>query len=551
MNKYRMMGNDKEHFHYAEIEMSGSEDKGMVIPPRDPSRPAPVSVGRDAKQFIESLNISIGEQSFVKQARKWEDHVDRDANFVPFTAYWPTYESMSEAQRGWYFYWRNEVRYERYLRTDLSYIFLYVYELINGIGWKDPQDGYYMLMEVWGAYRSEFPRLDRYMGNWVADFVLVHQLDAAFADIAERVPHAISGDLFELELMHRFKADPVDLSIDTVDLLADYNVMGSKFYAQGGRADLEKYIPKVIALVDRYIVKKYDMRLVEMFHPGEVERRERYLFRGALYDASQFGRSVTIGVIALSHYAPLRAMITQLVRLTENTLRRLRGFKGQLRGIKVEDGINTLVVRYLERELGHGDDASEQAVPSVSIDAEKLAKLKRDSDRVRELLTVEEEMPVTDQVQERGRIRPGELEHVTVGGHEPKQPQGQDQSEDQGLVRELELDEGPELTQRDEMIQERQDETYTGEQAWNSEEMDAEWVELAEMLEPMHRRVLAALYEGAGSQRLMQLAAEYGSMPELIVEEINNAAMDTIGDLLIDGEAIADEYIPMIKHWMG
>ena len=44
-----------------------------------------------------------------------------------------------------------------------------------------------------------------------------------------------------------------------------------------------------------------------------------------------------------------------------------------------------------------------------------------------------------------------------------------------------------------------------------------------------------------------QIAEKAGSMPALLLDEINDAAMDTIGDLLIDGEAIADDYIDMLE----
>ena len=53
---------------------------------------------------------------------------------VEFMQYWPTYDVMSPAQQQWYFYWRSEVRQGRLLATDLSYIFVHVYELINLIG---------------------------------------------------------------------------------------------------------------------------------------------------------------------------------------------------------------------------------------------------------------------------------------------------------------------------------------------------------------------------------------------------------------------------------
>ena len=59
--------------------------------------------------------------------------------------------------------------------------------------------------------------------------------------------------------------------------------------------------------------------------------------------------------------------------------------------------------------------------------------------------------------------------------------------------------------------------------------------------------VLHALKAGPNRSELQQIAEKAGSMPALLLDEINDAAMDTIGDLLIDGEAIADDYIDMLE----
>ena len=86
-----------------------------------------------------------------------------------------------------------------------------------------------------------------------------------------------------------------------------------------------------------------------------------------------------------------------------------------------------------------------------------------------------------------------------------------------------------------------------GEQSWQWEVEDEEWQELAERLNPTHLEVLHALKAGPNRSELRQIAEKAGSMPALLLDEINDAAMDTIGDLLIDGEAIADDYIDMLE----
>ena len=540
----RGMSSDKHGFHYADMEMDGSDDQGMVIPPR-PAATADdqgLTPNEKVRRFIESFNIATGEKAFVQQAQQLAEYVEREADYAPFKRYYPQYDSMTESQRKWYFYWRNEVRYERYLRSDLSYIFLYVYELINGIGWQDPQDGYYMLMEIWTAYRSDFPKLDDYMGDWIADFVLVHQLDIPFAELAERVPHGIFGskDLYELELLHRFQQETIDFTLEMLAALSDYNVMRSKFYLGGGRKDLETYVPKVLAVVDRYLLAKHGQRLIDYLHPGEVEKRERVLFRGALYDSSLHGKRVKIGVVPLSTHPPLRAMVTQLIRLTENTLRKLHGFKGKLRVETVDEEIRLLVERYLEREYDAAQEAKRPR-PSVSIDTEKLAQLQVDSDQVRDWLTIEEE-------------------DVVIAAAEVKaDTRAMDEAADMELIQEPEqvekaadpADQVECSTANDSSEQRSESIAGVSVLAASAAGLDEDWTALAESLQPVHLQVLQLLLRDSGAEALFQLAGEHGSMPELLIEEINTAAMETIGDLVIDEEAIVEEYMNIVEQWLG
>ncbi|WP_160308935.1 tellurite resistance TerB C-terminal domain-containing protein [Paenibacillus sp. DMB20] len=76
--------------------------------------------------------------------------------------------------------------------------------------------------------------------------------------------------------------------------------------------------------------------------------------------------------------------------------------------------------------------------------------------------------------------------------------------------------------------------------------LDDEWQELAERLTETHLEVLFALKNGPDFAALQAAAERTGSMPELLIDEINEAAMETIRDLLVDGDAVAGEYRAML-----
>ncbi|AOZ92524.1 TerB N-terminal domain-containing protein [Paenibacillus crassostreae] len=491
--------------HMTEMELEGElGEKGTPIPRREAvpqverrstSIPAPPFLS-SFELFKAEIDVQKREHRFTKRARQLENHVEGIATYVPYMNYWPTYDSMTGSQSRWYFYWRGEVREQRYPDTDLSYIFLYVYELINGIGWKDEIEGYRLMSDVWMAYRERNLKLTSYLLEWITDFTLIHGLPMPYQDVYQLAPNELSGDELELELMHRFNSEPLDIPFSLLRRLSDTDMIKSKFYNECGDVLLQEYVPKVIALVDAYLAKQQGLRLIEIFYPGPPVEKERQLFQSATYDESLYGRFVSISVTRISQHAPLREYITQLIRLTENKLREHLNFKGRLRGIELEPEVDTLVSRYLERML-KTKTTPEREGPAVIIDEEKLAQLQEDSEFVRDILTVN--IDVEDNLSE-------QQEELSIPS-----------------INESSIH-------------------------WDITGLPEEWKDFADALNSSHLEVLYVLKQGQRLSALQDIANEAGTMPELLTDDINEIAMDTIGDLIIDGEEITEEYIPMLSQ---
>ncbi|OAB45616.1 TerB N-terminal domain-containing protein [Paenibacillus antarcticus] len=468
------------------------------------------------------------EHRFTKRARLLENTTESSAEFVPFMNYWPTYDSMTASQTRWYFYWRGEVRGQRYPDTDLSYLFLYVYELINGIGWKEPLQGYHMMVDVWMAYRERHRKLTSHLLEWMTDFALVHQLPISLHDAFRYAPHELSGDLLEMELKYSFETEPLDIPLSLLLRLSDVDVSKSKFYTEGGEQSMKEYVPKVFALVDAYLAKQQGLRLIEMFYPGPMPEKERPLFQSAMYDESQHGRSVVIQVSRISEHVPLREFATQLIRLTENKLREKLNFKGRLRGIELESEIETLVSRYMDR-MFMTTPVQERTGPAVVIDERKLAQLQQDSEFVRDILTVNLE-----------EVEDAEF----VVNHEDEGSQGADDGdEDTALC--------PNLSQHNlQGIEEAEVDGQPPESyiTWDVTGLPEEWVEFADALSAIQLEAIYVLKEGHDLSGLQNIADEAGTMPELLLDDINQIAMDTLGDLMIDGEELTEEYVPMLAQ---
>ncbi|MDT3426307.1 hypothetical protein J2Z22_001833 [Paenibacillus forsythiae] len=481
------------------------------------------------------------ESQFVEHARELADYAETSAEFVKFKSYWPTYGHMTGPQTKWYFYWRNEVRQGRYPETDLSYIFLHVYELINGVGWETPQHGYEQLCGLWEAYRGAFKRLDHYLGGWIADFSFVHELDISLRYIVLRAK-GLGGDLAELELMRCLASVPEQLTLPALFLLSDYDITKSKFYAGPGNEALERFVPQVVALVNAYVKRKHGASLLEMFLPGPPVTRERYLFRSAVYDISLYGYSVLVPVVRISKSPPLRSLITRLFRLTENKLRALMDFRGRLKGIQMDKDIEELVGKFLEREFRKAE--REDRGPDIVIDKDRLEQLRSDSDVVRQLLTVEEPELGPWEGKEQGN-EPGTA--VNSAGYETmireeRKPAGELQPSDRGAASEAGAVKPKGSGAIDELQPASDKPQMSGAAAGN------EWEALADTLSPLQREAVLALSGPEGPGALHRLAAAHGALPDLLIDEINEIAMDLLGDLLIDGEQLSPEYASMLHY---
>ena len=114
---------------------------------------------------------------FYRQGLLMADFEDDCPYNGTFKSYFPTYNAMSDRQLRGYFTWRTQVRRGTIEETSTSFAFLYLYELICGIGVDDPLDGFNKIKAFWDAYRAFEPGIDRFARVWLQDYAVFHGLD--------------------------------------------------------------------------------------------------------------------------------------------------------------------------------------------------------------------------------------------------------------------------------------------------------------------------------------------------------------------------------------
>ena len=327
---------------------------------------------------------NYGAQRFIKDALKYVARREKSAVFVPFMCYWPTYDSMTPDQRKWYFYWRGQVRGGQYLETDLSYIFVHVYELINNVGVEDGVDGYTQLFKLWTAYRTKYQKLDRYLMDWIADYLVVNKaaVDVSVFYAQAMEMKAFAGDP-DILLTRCATGSLASLPMDLIDRLSDYRPRKSKFYADGNSALMDRYLPLCMGRVDACLRQKKGKGILQSYHPDMATRSRRFAFQSALYAGE--AREIQLPpVVPYSQYPPLREFMTGIVKHAENDLRALKSCKSRLRGYALDNDVRAAIDAFIAEV--QSKIAGARAAPRFVVDLHKVSELTAESDEVRDML---------------------------------------------------------------------------------------------------------------------------------------------------------------------
>ena len=142
-------------------------------------------VPKEIKKMIESYQYSLPgsirrEQNFYLQGKlmgSYEDHYDGKQSFL---RYYPTYHDLTVGQARTYFTWRTKIRQNIYEKISDSYAYIYLYELLNGIGIKNPEEGLDKLITFNKNYAQKFsPEIGAYLERWIRDYIVFYNINKA------------------------------------------------------------------------------------------------------------------------------------------------------------------------------------------------------------------------------------------------------------------------------------------------------------------------------------------------------------------------------------
>lgn len=169
------------------------------------------------------------EHIFYEQAKFMENFADDYPFEGTFHSFFPTYADMSSEQLRGYFSWRARVRAGETPKAPAAFAFVYIYELLNGIGVPDPEVGFFKLNAFFRNYIPQLPELAHYADIWKKDYIAFYELDvslfAAYCELRQET---------ELAVLMRKDVGGKEL-FEAIASLCAYDIRSSAFYKEHPR----------------------------------------------------------------------------------------------------------------------------------------------------------------------------------------------------------------------------------------------------------------------------------------------------------------------------
>lgn len=434
--------------------------------------------------------------SFFEDAKKFDRADAKESDYVSFYSYVPQYDQLSAEQLAYYLWWRNSFREGNFIKTDLSYVLLYIYELINLGKEKDVLDTQRILSELWNVYHEEFPYIANKLALWICDFSLLYKLPPP-----ENISKSVIKNVPALKefFIHIPNGDIRVCAASLLKYGTEYNYRTSKFATE-----------KNIDVFDRHVFGAM-VTAVKYFSDGEKilgklssedSKLIRVAFEGAL-TTSDNKYEIEVKYCSFSRSNELRFIMGDVVKYSENKIRAFLGVKSRLSVYSLELPLQQALDLYFE-------DAFSKEKPKATKKEEK-----NDYD-------VLYDTPV----------RPLSLENA-------KNIEEASWSTTQELISAFEDETPP----KERSVKKEIEKIVPAIQEEQIEDNDIKKA-LAEYLE------FAIAVKTNDKIKISEISKRFGKMPEAIVDEINEIAVDVIGDIFIEddgtGLAIVDCYSDMI-----
>ena len=334
-------------------------------------------------------------QNFYQQGVMMADYTDDYEYLGDFRHFFPTYHDMTVGQLRGYFTWRTKFRKGQVEKAPTSFVYVYLYELLNQIGAKSVNDAYQQLVafpKKYANYADE--QMLRYLAQWRKDYVVFYQLGAD-------EKQAEFGDEIKVDHAYEVLQNVDDAKVDTVYQallsLASYHLDKCPLMKQNPAA-----LYRIVQLTWANLLQEKQVNIIQnmLGWRGEVQVR---LFGNAVFYDRQPVRTTQYEIDSVRKYVcqwgkwrkqtftPVKGRKQKINRLLHEIDRLIRQAMHAGHPLKPQElpdyelmAIKKAIQQYREeREIARR--------PKLDLSHAKLQKIRDDASQTQESLLTEEE----------------------------------------------------------------------------------------------------------------------------------------------------------------
>ena len=468
-------------------------------PPVQPVKESPPERLRQMRHLYQYGRESAASraENFYRQAVFMQDYEDDVPWTGDFLCYFPTYQDLTTRQLRGYFTWRTKLRRGDWQPVSASAAYLYLYELLNGIGAASPEDA----LRQMDAFEHGF--LDAGFGNaamrsnlrrWKLEYAVLKALPAAAA-LQAADPEMIRSDT-ALAVLRAPEAHSDEELCDALSCFGGKRLTGSAMLTAGDGSAGRLFG----AVWRRAAAYRRDGKDLFTLCFGRQETRHWYPLSNAVYYDPEGPADTDYvldgcrtyhcrnGIWTIDAYEKLsfnRALFQGVLRAADARLRRALKTGRYLK----DDPAFAWVLPFVDAVIAEERKAQiEAARPKITIDLSGLDRIRQDAAMTRDSLLTAEEMPEAEKLPE----AEGPDETVPLPGGAGLLP------------------------------------------------------------DPIEEKILRALLAGRDAAPILQA---HHRMPSLTADSINEYFLEEIGDTVLlcedDRLFLVDDYIEELKQYLG
>lgn len=371
---------------------------------------------------LSASNVTDANKLFYLQGTFMDDYVDNYDINVPCNKNNPVYNNLTIYQLRSYFSWRTLIRNKLYKQTEQSYVFLYIYELLNKIGVKNEIDGLNKIIDLWQNYRAFDNSFDKYLSNWVKDYYIINRINIDFNLIEEEFPIKNNDNL---ENISEILIGNYENKLEFLDSISNYHILKSKIMEHKYSFLINLVIPEIFKNLDKYFSEN-NLSFVNITF-GKFKKKYWHVYENAIYFNNKLesdfvfkfknletyyrkGNNYYKETFELSQYS--KCIVGYILKNIEITLRECLKFSKNLKvnissldelssnaelysivtDKKFNMIINNTIKKYLiEHKTEINNIITKEKKEEIVIDANKFNEIRKSSSRIQEKLIVEEE----------------------------------------------------------------------------------------------------------------------------------------------------------------